>query len=92
MEGMKTSMIPGCRAPGTVFMSDVAIKQQRRYRYWLASGRSCRRPSEPITNIDRRITTAILRAIEGRLAHTMTVVFVKQACATQKMMASIRRL
>jgi hypothetical protein len=37
------------------------------------------RAFEPITNIDKRIATVISGAIEGRLAHTMTVVFAKQA-------------
>ena len=86
---------PDGRALGTVSMSDVAITQQRWYRYWLScrrSRRSCRRTGEPITNIDRRITTAIPGAIEGRLAHTMTVVSAKQVGAIHGWVASIRRL
>ena len=72
---------PDGREVGTVFMSDVVITHQRWYRYWLSSRRSrrsCRRTGEPITNIDRRIATAIPCAIEGRLAHRMTVIFAKQ--------------
>ena len=50
------------------------------------------RAFEPITNIDRRIATVISDAIEGRLAHTMTVVFAKQMGAIHGWVASIRRL
>jgi len=87
---------PDGRALGTVFMSGVAITQQRWYRYWLSS-RSRKeaaegRAFEPITNIDRGIATVILDAIEGRLAHTMTVVIAKQVRAIHGGLGAIRRL
>jgi hypothetical protein len=50
------------------------------------------RAFEPITNIDKRIATVIPGAIEGRLAHTMTVVFAKQARDSWDGMGPIRRL
>ena len=93
---MQDANEPDGRAPGTVFMSGVAITEQRWYRYWL-SNRSRKeaaegRAFEPITNIDNGIATVILDAIEGRLAHTMTVVIAKQVRAIHSRMGAIRRL